>query len=517
MLCNIPEESVEAARRILTLLCFSSRPLTVPELIDGVAVNIEEPEGLDPRRRVEDVDDLREICPGLIEFNTVTRNEDELEDGDETEDENEADDEGETEDEAMDKNETENVIEVEDDNEAEDEGEVEVENEVEDEDEAMDENETEDVIEVKDKDEAEDVIEVEDEDAALRISQTKTVVRIAHYSVQEYLESDRNKQSKAAKFYLHHLSAHEGIAKIYLIYLKEPELSNEKMNWTKLKEFPLARLAARFWPHHYEKTTDTSSSIDDLALKMFRNREGSLLAWLKLCNVDEWVYYYNTIYYIVPNFNLISSDIASPLYYASLLGLDSIVRELLQVNAAQKQNLVNAKGGRKGNPLQAAIHYGHEKMVQTLLDAGANVNAQGGYFGNALQAASYNGHEKIVQILLNAGANVNAQGGYYDNALQAASVCENEKIVQILIDEGVDKKWWGDALLKASKDYNKDVVKFLINAGVDKSYYNDAMQLALKNGNKGVVKILATAGAAKKENRIPKEKEQPMIAMMQNN
>lgn len=73
MLCNIPEESVEAARRILTLLCFSSRPVTVPELIDGVAVNVEEPQGLDPRRRVEDVDDLREICPGLIEFNTVAK------------------------------------------------------------------------------------------------------------------------------------------------------------------------------------------------------------------------------------------------------------------------------------------------------------------------------------------------------------------------------------------------------------------------------------------------------------
>ena len=32
---------------------------------------------------------------------------------------------------------------------------------------------------------------------------------------------------------------------------------------------------------------------------------------------------------------------------------------------------------------------GHDKMVQMLLEKGADVNAQGGYYGNALQAASY--------------------------------------------------------------------------------------------------------------------------------
>lgn len=43
-----------------------------------------------------------------------------------------------------------------------------------------------------------------------------------------------------------------------------------------------------------------------------------------------------------------------------------------------------------------------------LLDKGANVSAQGGRYGNALQAASYRGYEKVVQILLEKGANVNA-------------------------------------------------------------------------------------------------------------
>lgn len=39
-----------------------------------------------------------------------------------------------------------------------------------------------------------------------------------------------------------------------------------------------------------------------------------------------------------------------------------------------------------------------------LLDEGTDVNAEGRHYGNALQAASAGGHEKVVQILVNAGA-----------------------------------------------------------------------------------------------------------------
>ena len=68
ILCSIDKSSIEEARRILTLLCFSARPLTVQELIDGIAVDLHEPAGLNPRRRLQDVDDIRGICPGLIDI-----------------------------------------------------------------------------------------------------------------------------------------------------------------------------------------------------------------------------------------------------------------------------------------------------------------------------------------------------------------------------------------------------------------------------------------------------------------
>lgn len=68
MLLSINEESYEEARRILTLLCFSSRLLRVSEVLHGIAVDLSNQACLDRDRLLEGVDDLREICPRLIDF-----------------------------------------------------------------------------------------------------------------------------------------------------------------------------------------------------------------------------------------------------------------------------------------------------------------------------------------------------------------------------------------------------------------------------------------------------------------
>ena len=71
---------------------------------------------------------------------------------------------------------------------------------------------------------------------------------------------------------------------------------------------------------------------------------------------------------------------------------------------------INAQGGLYGNALQAASGNSNEKVVQQLLDNGADINAQGGDYGNALQAASYNGNKNVVQHLLDNGADINHKG-----------------------------------------------------------------------------------------------------------
>ena len=220
MLCKIGPRSIEYARRMLTLLCFASGPLTLPELIDGIAVSTTEPTGLDKERRFEDYNDINEICPGFT---------------------------------------------------------------------------------------------------SLIIHAERTpVVQIAHFSVQEYLESDRIKDSKAKNFGLTSVEAHAEIVQICLIYLVEPNLSSSEPKQVILEKYPLAEFAARYWHIHYKITANLASTLDTLILRLFQQKE-SFLTWIKLHDMDYQA----------------SGVRGNPLYYASLLGLEQVLHGLLNTKAGE--------------------------------------------------------------------------------------------------------------------------------------------------------------------------------------
>ena len=183
---------------------------------------------------------------------------------------------------------------------------------------------------------------------------------------------------------------------------------------------------------------------------------------------------------------------------ASERGHEKVVQILLD-NGAN----VNAQGGYYGTALQAASEEGHEKVVQILLDKGANVNAQVGFYANALQSASMEGHEKVMQILLDNGADVNAQGGRYGTVLQAASIRGHEKAVQILLDNGANVNalggFHGTALQVASIGGYEKVVQILLDNGANVNAqggdFDNALQAASGEGHIQVVQILLDKGA----------------------
>lgn len=63
-------------------------------------------------------------------------------------------------------------------------------------------------------------------------------------------------------------------------------------------------------------------------------------------------------------------------------------------------------GGEYGTALQAAAYFGNLKIVQLLLERGADVNieGEGGTHGTALQAAAGRGHSEVVELLQTHGA-----------------------------------------------------------------------------------------------------------------
>ncbi|KAJ7117127.1 ankyrin repeat-containing domain protein [Mycena epipterygia] len=161
-----------------------------------------------------------------------------------------------------------------------------------------------------------------------------------------------------------------------------------------------------------------------------------------------------------------------------------------------------------GHAAVAVSYQGHEALVRLLLDHGADVNITGEDFGTALQAASFNGHEGLVQLLILHGANSNMPNALNEKyitvtALQAASYRGHKAIVQFLLNHGANVNTLGGsrrtALHAASYEGHGVVVQLLLDHGADVNIigeeYGTALQATSFCGNEAVAQLLLNHGA----------------------
>ncbi|KAF8328492.1 ankyrin repeat-containing domain protein [Amanita rubescens] len=168
--------------------------------------------------------------------------------------------------------------------------------------------------------------------------------------------------------------------------------------------------------------------------------------------------------------------------------------------------------------LISALSRGHKDIVKLLLEKGACVNKYGMEDSDdiPLHVASMSNYASadIVRLLLEWGADVNIVGavGNSDTALQAASYSGKTDIVQLLLAWGANVNIQGDcygsALMAASQKGHKRIVELLLQWGADVNlyghYFNDdwgeqshgsAFTIASNCGHKAIVEILLLNGA----------------------
>ncbi|KAJ6487307.1 ankyrin repeat-containing domain protein, partial [Mycena vulgaris] len=188
----------------------------------------------------------------------------------------------------------------------------------------------------------------------------------------------------------------------------------------------------------------------------------------------------------------------SSLQIAAAGGHTEIVGLLLEKGAD-----VNAAGGRYGSLLQDAAARGHAEIVSILLEKGADVNAAGGFYGSSLQAAAARGHAEIISILLEKGADVNAAGRLYGSSLQIAAAGGHTEIVGILLEKGADVnaagRLYGSSLQIAAARGHTEIVGILLEKGADVNAagreYGSSLQIAAAGGHTEIVSILLLQGA----------------------
>jgi ankyrin repeat protein len=319
-------------------------------------------------------------------------------------------------------------------------------------------------------------------------------IALAHYSVQEYLVSDRIRQGHAKKYSMQEAECHSAITKgclKYLLQLAQP-LSKDA-----LKISALAKYSAQYWSSHLRNTGRNLEEVSRLAMNMMSTERPEYLTWIQIYDPDRL--------FARPDLDRSLKSLAPPLYYASLLGLSMVTKLLLGKGAD-----INAQGGSHGSALQAASAKGYEQVVEILLEGGAKVNAQDKW-QSVLQAASAGGHEQVVKMLLDNNANVNAKSGNRGTALQAASASGHVRVVKILLDRGADihlqDGFYGVPLQLASAAGHEQVVKLLIDRGADvnikgqSGFYVSALHAASASGHEQIAKLLLEAGADANANR----------------
>ncbi|KAI9447774.1 hypothetical protein H4582DRAFT_2093077 [Lactarius indigo] len=244
------------------------------------------------------------------------------------------------------------------------------------------------------------------------------VVQFSHFSVKEYLTSPRLAQSQGdvSWFHIDLNAAHTILATACLgtlLRLDEHADTNG---------FPLVEYAAEHWVDHarFEKvSTHLQDGMDDL----FDSSKPYFAAWLRVHDIDEdWEWF-------TPQ----TSQVGSPLYYASLCGFYDLAKRLIMKHPEQ----VNAGGGRILAPLPAALYKGHFGIMNLLHKYGAVVDFRSQDSCTPLHIASVDGRVDIMRWLLNHGADVNARNTNW-TPLHVASFNMQLEAIQVLLEHKAD-------------------------------------------------------------------------------
>lgn len=182
------------------------------------------------------------------------------------------------------------------------------------------------------------------------------------------------------------------------------------------------------------------------------------------------------------------AEALSPLQAAACGGENDAVKLLLKHRAAVDMRLSD-----RGTALTLAAKHGHEAVVETLLDAGADPNVADVAGMTPLMLAA--GRADIVEMLIAHKADVSAVSHEGRNALMLTT---SENVAKLLLDRGaaIDAKdYAGDtALLHAVEADAPEVIEFLLARGADATIRDSrgetALQLAVREGESSALAAL---------------------------
>jgi hypothetical protein len=286
------------------------------------------------------------------------------------------------------------------------------------------------------------------------------IVQFSHFSVKEYLTSDRLQTSDighVCDYYIPLEPAHTLLAQACVAVLLQLD---EKVDRERVATFPLAEYASEHWPDH-AKFENVQSQIQDALKDLFSPKRPHLRACIWVHNVEVKFTYDWDAHSAAEQPPPLK---ATPLFYAVFCGFCELAKWLITTHAED----VNAKCYHDRTPLHVASQEGHVDAVRVLLDHGAHVNSQDHVNLMALHLASYRGNLKVVQLLLEHEATLNGLTISGSSPVYLASQEGRLEVVRLLCDHGADvhiRTGSGLTPFQRATGHHHDVAQLLLEYG----------------------------------------------------
>jgi len=318
------------------------------------------------------------------------------------------------------------------------------------------------------------------------------VVQFSHFSVKEFLTSDRlaNSTEDLSGFHVHPHSAHTILAQASLSVLLR---LCDRVDKNSIKKYPFAQYAAQHWVDH-GRFENVSSRIEDAMELLFDLDNPSFATWIWIYDID-YPFRQHMFEDHPPRADAI------PLYYAALCGFRNLVGRLI----AKHPGDINARGGNHGSAVNAALVKKNVETVLLLLKHGADVDIMDANANTQLYRAIENGRRDTVEFLLENHADVNlAVGETGETPLHVAARERELEIAQVLLQHGAAVDTPNNdgrtPLMFPSLRGHLEIARLLIQSGAAVDTPDNEGWTPLKSashrGHLEIVRLLIQSGAA---------------------
>ncbi|KAK1762458.1 ankyrin repeat-containing domain protein [Phialemonium atrogriseum] len=307
------------------------------------------------------------------------------------------------------------------------------------------------------------------------------VIRLVHYTTQEYLE-----RTKSHWF----PNAENDITQTCIAYLSFSEFESgfcqtDDEFEERLHSNNLYGYAARYWGRHAQSAWTLGEEVTDL----LENQAKVDALSQALLAVGHRVH---------SNYSQSVPKRITGLHLAAYFNLEEVANALLERGSGP-----DLKDTYNRTPLLWAAEEGHEAVLEILLCKGAGANLKDGFGRTPLFWAARQGNETIVKMLLEKDVDPDQKDEDGESPLGAAAYRGHEAVVKLLLEKAVDtdasSRFEDTPLSWAAYQGHERVVKLLLENGADPNrknfYYQAALGVAAKQGHETIVKLLLENGA----------------------